>query len=109
MNSDRFFPSLSAARSIRARFSLSARRLIVTPRPARSAVSVLGIACLLYIQPLYRSVCTVSTHHPARRNLAHRSHGADVRPKGLAAGLFTILEAVKGPKSGITCQWGTPR
>src|ERR1700687_770620 len=78
MNSDRFFPSLSAARSIRARLSLSARRLIVTPRPARSVVSVFGIAFLLYIQSLYRIVCTMSTHNPTRR---HPAHGTDVRSK----------------------------
>src|ERR1700676_4360255 len=80
MNSDRFFPSFSAARSIRARLSLSARRLIVTPRPARSAVSVFGIAFLLYIQSLYRVVCTMSTHYSVHRKHVPRSRGTDVRP-----------------------------
>src|ERR1700680_432485 len=75
MNSDRFFPSFSAARSMRDRLTSSARRLIVTPRPTRFIAAVFAIAFLLYIQILYRSVYTTSTQNPGHRKRAHRSHG----------------------------------
>src|SRR6266550_3687236 len=52
MKSDRFFPSASAARSIRARCLRFARRLIVTSRPCRSCLSVLamGLSSCIYHQ-----------------------------------------------------------
>src|SRR5512139_759361 len=76
MNSDRFFPTCSAARSIKVRVAVSARRLIVTPRAARSVVLVFRMAVLLYGHALYISVYTQSTRKTgraiARRNLSSR-------------------------------------
>src|SRR5881628_107433 len=71
MKSDRFFPSASAARSIRARCLRFARRLIVTSRPCRSCLSVLAMglsSCICnQLQSCPHIVNTISS---GRRHLA---------------------------------------
>src|SRR5439155_16603358 len=70
MKSDRFFPSASAARSIRARCLRFARRLIVTSRPCRSCLSVLAMGSPLVSTTSYNRVLTLSTQDPGRLHLA---------------------------------------
>src|SRR5437867_6147705 len=70
MKSDRFFPSASAARSIRARCLRFARRLIVTSRPCRSCLSVLAMGfSSCFCNQLQSCPHIVNTRSSGRRHL----------------------------------------